>query len=40
MQALLDNQIAKIDKFLNLKVGADFGEAGTGKTRSTLELIK
>ena len=40
MQALLDNQVAKIDKFLHLKVGADFGEAGTGKTRSTLELIK
>lgn len=40
MIALLDNQIAKIEKFTRLKVGADFGEAGTGKTRSTIELIK
>lgn len=39
MQALLKNQQAKIDKFCQLKVGADFGEPGTGKTRSTLELI-
>ena len=40
MQALLDSQSAKIEKFKTLKVGADFGEPGTGKTRSTLELIK
>lgn len=40
MQALLDSQSAKIYKFKTLKVGADFGEPGTGKTRSTLELIK
>lgn len=40
MQALLKNQINKIEKFFELKVGADFGEPGTGKTRSTLELVK
>jgi SNF2 family DNA or RNA helicase len=40
MQPLLDSQSAKIYKFKTLKVGADFGEPGTGKTRSTLELIK
>lgn len=39
MQALLDNQKAKIDKFSALKVGADFGEPGTGKTRGTIELV-
>jgi SNF2 family DNA or RNA helicase len=40
MQALLNNQIAKIEKFITMKVGADFGEPGTGKTRSTIELVK
>jgi hypothetical protein len=40
MQALLDNQQSKIEKFKHLKVGADFGEPGTGKTRSTMELVK
>ena len=40
MQPLLSNQLSKIDKFKNLKVGADFGEPGTGKTRSTMELVK
>jgi SNF2 family DNA or RNA helicase len=40
MQALLSNQQNKIAKFQHLKVGADFGEAGTGKTRSTMELVK
>ena len=40
MQVLLNNQQAKIDKFCQLKVGADFGEPGTGKTRSTMELVK
>ena len=40
MQALLNNQLSKIYKFINLKVGADFGEPGTGKTRSTMELVK
>lgn len=40
MKPLLVSQKNKIEKFLNLKVGADFGEAGTGKTRSTLELVK
>lgn len=40
MQPLLTNQQNKIAKFQHLKVGADFGEAGTGKTRSTMELVK
>lgn len=39
MQALLNNQQAKIDKFRELCVGADFGEPGTGKTRGTIELV-
>ena len=39
MQALLSSQQAKIDKFRKLCVGADFGEPGTGKTRSTIELV-
>lgn len=40
MQALLSNQLKKLDKFKTQKVGADFGEPGTGKTRSTMEYIK
>ncbi len=40
MQPLLVNQTNKIAKFQHLKVGADFGEPGTGKTRSTMELVK
>jgi hypothetical protein len=39
MQALLSSQQAKIDKFMQLCVGADFGEPGTGKTRGTIELV-
>lgn len=39
MQALLSQQKAKIDKFINLCVGADFGEPGTGKTRGTIDLV-
>lgn len=39
MIALLENQKKKIEKFSQLMVGADFGEPGTGKTRSTIELI-
>ncbi len=39
MQALLSNQQAKIDKFMQLCVGADFGDPGTGKTRGTIELV-
>lgn len=37
---LLPNQLAKISKFARSKVGADFSEPGTGKTRSTLEVVK
>lgn len=36
---LLDNQRQKIEKFARLKVGADFSDPGTGKTRSTVEVI-
>lgn len=39
MIALLDIQKAKIEKFSELRVGADFGEPGTGKTRGTIELV-
>ncbi len=37
---LLDSQQAAIDRLARLKVGANFAEPGTGKTRSTIELIK
>lgn len=37
---LFETQRAKIDKFKTLRVGADFSEPGTGKTRSTLEVVK
>ncbi len=40
MIACLDNQIKAIDKLSKVKCGALFMEAGTGKTRSTIELIK
>lgn len=40
MQTFLDSQIKAIDKLNAVKCGALFMEAGTGKTRSTLELIK
>jgi len=38
--AFLNNQIKAIDKLNSVKCGALFMEAGTGKTRSALELIK
>lgn len=40
MKAFLDNQIKAIDKLNTVKCGALFMEAGTGKTRSALELIR
>ncbi len=40
MQTFLDSQIKAIDKLNAVKCGALFMEAGTGKTRSALELIK
>jgi SNF2 family DNA or RNA helicase len=40
MQTFLHNQIKAIDKLNAVKCGALFMEAGTGKTRSALELIK
>lgn len=40
MQTFLDSQIKAIDKLKAVKCGALFMEAGTGKTRSALELIK
>lgn len=40
MQTLLANQTAAIERLQYLKVGANFGEPGSGKTRSTMELIK
>lgn len=40
MQTFLDSQIKAIDKLNTVKCGALFMEAGTGKTRSALELIK
>ena len=40
MQTFLDNQIRAIDKLNHVKCGALFMEAGTGKTRSALELVK
>ena len=36
---LLDHQRKAVDKLKKLKVGALFMEMGTGKTRTTLELI-
>ena len=38
MQTFLDSQIKAIDKLNAVKCGALFMEAGTGKTRSALEL--
>jgi len=40
IQTFLDSQIKAIDKLNTVKCGALFMEAGTGKTRSALELIK
>jgi len=40
MQTFLDSQIKAIDKLNTVKCGALFMEAGTGKTRSAIELIK
>ena len=40
MQTFLDSQIKAIGKLNAVKCGALFMEAGTGKTRSALELIK
>jgi len=40
MQTFLDSQIKAIDKLNAVKCGALFMEAGTGKTRSALELIR
>lgn len=39
MNALLDSQYSAFQKLKNLKVGALFMEAGTGKTRTSIELI-
>lgn len=40
MQTFLDSQIKAINKLKAVKCGALFMEAGTGKTRSALELIR
>jgi len=40
MQTFLDSQLKAIDKLNIVKCGALFMEAGTGKTRSAMELIK
>lgn len=40
MKALLDSQIGATNALSSLKVGALFMEAGTGKTRAAMELIK
>lgn len=40
MQVLLDNQLSAIEKLRQYKVGALFMDAGTGKTRSAMELVK
>lgn len=40
MQTFLDSQIKAIDKLNSVKCGALFMEAGTGKTRSAVELIR
>lgn len=37
---LLKHQVAAVEKLRKIKVGALFMEQGTGKTRTTLELIK
>jgi SNF2 family DNA or RNA helicase len=39
MEILLDNQLNAINKLQRFKVGALFMEAGTGKTRTAIELI-
>ena len=39
-KAFLNSQVKAIDKLNNVKCGALFMEAGTGKTRSALELIR
>lgn len=39
-QTFLDSQIKCLDKLSKTKVGALFMDAGTGKTRSAMELIK
>lgn len=40
MKALLDSQNSAFEKLCHLKVGALFMEAGTGKTRAAIELIR
>lgn len=40
MQTFLDSQLKAVDKLSKVKCGALFMEPGTGKTRSTIELIK
>lgn len=40
MRAFLNSQIKAVDKLSKVKCGALFMEAGTGKTRATIELIK
>lgn len=40
MQALLDSQTSAIEKLRAYKVGALFMDAGTGKTRSAMELVR
>ncbi len=40
MKAFLNSQIKAVEKLSKVKCGALFMEAGTGKTRSALELIK
>lgn len=39
-KAFLNSQLKAIDKLNNVKCGALFMEAGTGKTRSAMELVK
>lgn len=40
MITLLDNQLSAIEKLRQFKVGALFMDAGTGKTRSAMELVR
>lgn len=40
MKAFLDSQVLAVNKLSKTKVGALFMEAGTGKTRTAIELIK
>ena len=40
MQPLLDSQQKALDKLSSLKVGALFMDAGTGKTRAALDLVR